>query len=146
MPGRFTRLEFDEEGRKRESELPQSVEGTPPRDAQHYASLAVEAAQLGRFETALQMYTRCVRDDRTMIPAWVGQVQMLVQLEEYAEARLWSDKALELFRDNGDLLAAKAQACLRQGDEATGMALSDSSLRSQGTSPWRWEVRGEALV
>ena len=146
MPGRFTRLEFDEHERARDAKHLQSLEGTPLRDAQHYSTLAVESAQLGRFENALQMYTRCVREDRTMIPAWVGQVQMLVQLGEYAEARLWCDKALELFRDNGDLLAAKSQACLRQGDVAAALALTDASLRSPGMSPWRWEVRGETLL
>lgn len=146
MAGRFTRLEFSDEGRQRDEHQPQSLEGTPVRDAQHFFALATEACLLGRFETALQMYTRSVREDRTLIPAWVGQVQMLVQLNECSEARLWSDKALELFRDHGDLLAAKSQACLRLGDVPTAMACSDTSLRSPGTSPWRWEVRGEVLL
>jgi len=147
MAGRFTRLEFDEDGQRGQThEQRRALEGTPRRDAQHYAALALESHQLGHFEQALQMFTRAVREERSMVPAWVGQVQMLVQLGEYAEARLWSDKALELFRDNGELLAAKAQACCRQGDTIAGMAFSDASLRSQGTSPWRWEVRGEALL
>ena len=147
MNGRFTRLEFDEEGRRRQQrEEARMLEGTPPRNGAHFAALALESQQLGHFEKALQLYTRAVRDDRGLVQAWVGQVQMLVQLGECAEARLWSDKALELFRDNGELLAAKAQACLRQGDLASGTACSDASLRSPGMSPWRWEVRGEALL
>ncbi|MHC5002530.1 MAG: hypothetical protein ACYTJ0_05345 [Planctomycetota bacterium] len=147
MPGRFSRLEFDHEhGRERAEEHRALEEGTPVRTAGHYAELAEHACRRGRFESALQHYTRCVREDRTAIPAWVGQVQMLVQLGEYAEARLWADKSLELFRNNGDLLAAKAQAALRDGDRATALAASDASLKAPGSSPWRWEVRGEVLL
>ena len=40
--------------------------------------------------TALQLYTRALGQNRAVIPAWVGQVQMLVELGEYHEARLWA--------------------------------------------------------
>ncbi len=49
-------------------------------------------------------------------PAWVGQVQMLVQLQEYPQASLWSQKALELFPSHGDLMAGQAQAECRMGN------------------------------
>ena len=48
-----------------------------------------------------------------LVAGWVGQVQMLVQLQEYPEADLWSRKGLELFPNNGELLAGRAQAFCR---------------------------------
>ena len=152
MSGRFSRLEF-EDGKNRprkDGELRPSetvgLYGTPKRDAAHYVALAVDARRIGAHETALQHFTRAVREDRATIVGWVGQVQMLVELAEYSEARLWADKALELFRDNGDLLAAKAQACVRIGDLVTAQATCDAAMRSPGTSAWRWAVRGETLL
>ena len=53
---------------------------------------------------------------------------------------------LERFRGNGELLAAKAQACIRLQDHKAGLACSDASLQAPGNSPWRWQVRGEVLL
>jgi tetratricopeptide (TPR) repeat protein len=141
MSKRFANLEFNDENRK----------GPDPRqdkryDADHYLQQAQQACKTGQFEQALQMYTRCLEHNRALIPAWVGQVQMLVQLGEFQEARLWADKALELFRDNGELLAAKAQACARLKDNRAAMACSDGSLQAPGSSAWRWIARGDVLL
>lgn len=145
MTGRFSRLEFGDREESHERSRPLDL-GTPVRTADHFAAQALEAHQHGRFETALQLYTRALREDRARIPAWVGQVQMLVELREYAEGRMWSDKALELFKGNGDLLSAKAQACLRDGDPKTAAASTDAAFKSPGTSPWRWIIRGEVML
>ena len=144
MPGRFTNLEFEEE-RRHEFEAGETLR---PREqvAREFLAQADHEYRWGRFEAALRHYTRALREDRTCIAAWVGQVQMLVQLDECHEARVWSDKALELFRGNGELLAAKAQAGARLNDFKTALACSDSSLQAAGSSPWRWIVRGETLL
>jgi predicted Zn-dependent protease len=71
---------------------------------------------------------------------------MLVAAGEYHEARIWSDKALELFRGNPELLSAKAQACIRIHDMRGAYAASDGALQTPGSSPWRWQVRGELLL
>ena len=144
VPGRFSNLEL-----RNEREQPRALglsEAGVARDERHYLPLAQEEYRWGRFEPALRLYTRCLEHNRAVIPAWVGQVQMLVQLDELREARLWADKALELFRNNGELLAAKAQACVRLADLKAGMSCSDASLQAAGSSPWRWTVRGEALL
>ncbi len=146
MSERFKRLEIRQRQRDHTAEQLGQLAGTPPRTADHYLQLAVEAYRIGRFEPALQMYTRALREDRGLFRAWVGQVQMLIHLGELSEARLWSDKSLELFRNNGELLAAKAQACARQGDNRAAMACSDASLQSPGTSAARWQARGEVLL
>src|ERR1043166_7580338 len=105
MGSRFSHLEFNRE-EDRDRQRPQAV-GTPEASAQQYLDNAREAYHWGDFESALRLHTKCLKENRTIIAAWVGQVQMLVQLKEYNEARLWSDKALELFRNNGELMAAK---------------------------------------
>ena len=146
MSGRFTNLEFGDEKRGREAEGKLAeILATGPTAADYIARARAEDRG-GQFESALRLYTRALHEDRSAIIAWVGQVQMLVQLDECHEARLWSDKALELFRNNGELLAAKAQACLRLRDIKAGLACSDASLQSPGSSPWRWQVRGETLL
>ncbi|MCX5689198.1 MAG: hypothetical protein NTV94_05320 [Planctomycetota bacterium] len=148
MSGRFARLEVNQiqqEAKAREA-LATNELGVPVRSATDDLQLAEQAVRLGRFEPALQLFTRALRDDRAIIAAWVGQVQMLVELGDQREARLWSDKALELFRNNGDLLAAKSQACLRLGDQASAQTHSDASLQAPGSSTLRWRARGELML
>lgn len=144
MPGRFTNLEFDDQEHVAEPPAVtlQGAENSIP----DYLQSADDARQWGRYEAALRFYTRALQEERSLVPAWVGQVQMLVQLDECHEARVWSDKALELFRNNGELLAAKAQACARLGDLGTALACSDAALQSAGSSPWRWIARGDVLL
>jgi tetratricopeptide (TPR) repeat protein len=146
MNGRFSRLEVESKAIEAIDPLEPVQAGNTIRTSQTDMQLADEAHRLGRFEHALQMYTKALGKNQSLTAAWVGQVQMLVELGEYAEARLWSDKALELFRNSGDLLAAKARACLRQGDSAAAIECSDASLQSPGASPLRWEARGEVLL
>ncbi len=147
MSERFKRIEIGLQQRTTPREEERTgVTGAPLRTADDDMRLAVEAVRLGRFESALQLYTRALRENRGIIPAWVGQVQMLVQLGEHGEARLWADKALELFVNNGELLAAKAQACARMGDRRAAMACSDAAIATPGSSPARWQARGEALL
>lgn len=144
MNGRFSRLEVDrvEEAQPSPVLEPREV-GTATRTAESDMHAADQAYRAGQFELALQMYTKALGKRQSMVPAWVGQVQMLVELGEHAEARLWADKALELFRNHGDLLAAKCRACLYQGDQTAALQCSDASLQSPGCSPLRWEARGE---
>lgn len=149
MNGRFSRLEFGA-GEKPEHQeslaTDKRLQGTITRSAEHFLDNARIARRRGEFEPALQLFTRALREDRARVPAWVGQVQMLIELSEYAEARLWCDKALEVFRMNGDLLAAKSVACLRQGDIRSASVCSDVSVQSPGASPLRWQARGELLL
>ena len=123
-----------------------SVTGNAVRTATDEVRAATGHVRSGRYEEALRHYTRALGYDRAVIPAWVGQVQMLVELGENAEGRMWSDKALELFKNNGELLAAKSRACIRVGDRGAAFACSDASLKSAGSSSARWQARGEVLL
>lgn len=145
MGGRFEHLEFGEGRDKREQPVRRQT-GAPKLTAEELQRQADEEYHWGQYESGLRLYTRCLEEDRGRIAAWVGQVQMLVELAEYSEARLWSDKALELFRNNGELLAAKAQACVRMADRKAAWACSDAAVKAAGSSPFRWRVRGEVLL
>jgi len=144
MPGRFNRLEFAQP--PAQAAATRSIVGNEVRTAPDEVRAAIDHARSGRHEDALRHYTRALGYDRAVIPAWVGQVQMLVELGEHREARLWSDKALELFRNNGDLLAARSRACLRMGDRSAALACSDASLQSPGSSAARWQARAEFMI
>jgi len=143
VSGRFSNLEFEDERQAHVSAHQHALQRAIDRD---YLVEANELYRWGRFEEALRLYTRALKEDRAAVRAWVGQVQMLVQLDECHEANVWSDKALELFRGNGELLAAKAQACARLQDHKTALACSDGSLKAAGSSSWRWTARGEVLL
>jgi len=160
VAGRFSNLEFDDRSDRSETPAKQAQPRTTSAaaattasaaargkfDAASFLERAIAEYRWGRFEPALRFYTRCLEQDRTVIAAWVGQVQMLVQLDECREACVWSDKALELFRSNGDLLAARAQACIRLADRKAALASSDAAFQSPGSSPGRWIARGEVLL
>ncbi|MBK9127014.1 MAG: tetratricopeptide repeat protein [Phycisphaerales bacterium] len=143
MSKRFTNLEF--ESPRAEQRATEQVRAGQDLPATLLAR-ARQADEWGRFEEALRLYTRALGEDRALVVAWVGQVQMLVQLDECHEARVWSEKALQLFRNHGDLLAAEAQAVARLRDLKTARRLSDNAMQSAGDSPWRWVVRGEVLL
>ena len=71
---------------------------------------------------------------------------MLVQLGELKEAELWSRKALELFRKNGELTAGRAQALARMMQLNEAMPLLDAAFAQEGQSAYRWMVRGEVML
>ena len=140
---RFDKLEFD---RPADKPVGAELDFKVDKDEKYWARLADENRRTGSYETALRFYSRASEVNKTLVPAWVGQIQMLVQLHEYPQAALWSQKALELFPANGELLAGQAQAECRMGNMKQALALSDAALRQRGESAYRWQVRGELLV
>jgi tetratricopeptide (TPR) repeat protein len=141
---RFDRLEFDQPPER--SSVPSSKASDPDRDEHYWLRLADEDRRQGLYENALRFCSRALELDRSLVRAWVGQVQMLIALGEYPEAELWSRKALELFRNHGDLLAGRAQASCRLGDRKQAQMLCDAALTQPEPSAYRWIVRGELLV
>lgn len=121
-------------------------QAAPEKDAAHWLRLADEQRRSGSHESALRFYSRSLEVDRTGVTGWLGQVQMLVQLGEYPQAETWSKKALEIFPQHAELLAAQAQARCRMGSLPDALALSDASLSRPGESAYRWLVRGEIVL
>lgn len=140
---RFEKLEFDSTAAAGEGTAKQ----TPAdRDQTEWLPQADDQRRTGNYENALRYYSRALEGDKSLMGGWVGQVQMLILLEEYPEAEMWSRKALELFPANGDLLAGRAQALCRMKDLKQAHVLCDGSLGQSGQTAYRWIVRGELLV
>src|SRR5688572_24766778 len=137
---RFGNLEFD-------SANDDSLARTQPlKDEEHFLAEANEAFQSGRFELALRMFARVIEFNAKLPAAWTGQVRMLIELGEFEEARVWADKALALFPEEPELLAAKAVALGRIGDLDGAISYADAAVESQGNTPYIWLARGDVLL
>ena len=140
---RFDKLEYGSNPKK----APRGAEEREvEKNAKYWFQMADRHRRTGHYDNALRFYSRCLEMDRSQVAAWVGQVQMLVQLREYPQARLWSQKALELFPSNSELMAAGAQAECRMGNIKQALVLSDGALQQAGKSAYQWQVRGELAV
>ena len=155
MTHRFHKLELEASQQQAETEsVPGLGQKTSPaseqlaelHDARHWMQRADQSRRAGEFEDALRYYSRAVELDRQLVAGWVGQVRMLVALEEYTEAELWARKALELFRNHADLHAARAQALCRNGDLKSALAACDAAIGQQGQSPYPWMARGDLML
>jgi tetratricopeptide (TPR) repeat protein len=141
---RFDRLEFEQPADRPDDSSARRPD--PDRDEHYWLSKADKERRRGMYEEALRHYSRVLEHDRSLVGGWVGQVQMLIALEEYPEADMWSRKALDLFRNNSELLAARSQAVCRMGNLALAFPLCDACLAQPGHSSFRWLVRGELMV
>jgi tetratricopeptide (TPR) repeat protein len=138
---RFGNLEFDGE---LESFVP--GHGNAVKDEAFYAREALAAFQRADFEAALRHYSKVLEHNPNNTSGWSGQVRMLIELEEYREARLWAEKALERFPHDPELLAAKAVALARSGDAEAAITFSDASIEERGDTPYVWLARGDVLL
>lgn len=138
---RFGNLEFRGGSEQEQSQLPASA-----RDEAYYLSQAHDFFERGRFEPALRAFAKALEFNPKSTAAWTGQIRMLIELEEFAEARVWAEKALALCPDNSELLAAKAVALARSGDLEGAISFSDASIEGSGNSPYIWLARGDVLL
>lgn len=138
---RFSNLEFGNE------QSDHSLDRKPLlKDEAYYLGEARSAFQNGNFESGLRLYSKVLEFNPQNPVGWTGQVRMLIELGEYAEAKLWADKALERFPREAELLAAKAVALGRSGDLQEALALSDASIEERGDTPYVWLARGDVLL
>ncbi|MHC4713240.1 MAG: tetratricopeptide repeat protein [Planctomycetota bacterium] len=138
--GRFKKLEFDDEG---DFGLDPASRRSAPEE--HFENAEREYRE-GHFDNALRYYSRALEMDKLMVEAWRRQVYALVELEEYAEAVLWADKALEIFPEDAELLAGKAVALCRQGKTAAALVVADKAIHVPEVNPYPWVSRGEVLM
>ena len=135
---RFDNLEF---GGPTEGRARSSVKG-----AEHYLGEAQTAFENGDFELALRLFGRVLEYNPNCTAAWSGQVRMLIELERFAEAKAWADKALEKFPREGELLAAKGVLLARGGELQAALSFSDAAIDEEGNSPYVWLARGDVLL
>jgi len=139
---RFSNLEFDKNSKIEKS----SSLGEPIRDKHYFYNRAVSAWLSAKFEDALQNYSRSLEDDSTYYEGWFGQIKMLIELSEYPEAIIWSDKALEMFPQHHEILAAKSVATLREGNMQKAQELSDKAISKEKTTYYVLLARSELLL
>ena len=137
---RFGNLEFG-------GEFEEPLHGKPPvKDDRFYLAEAQGAFEQADFEQALRSFARALEQNPANAAAWTGQVRALIELQEFHEAKLWADKALERFPTEPELLAAKAVALGRSGDLDAALAFSDASIEERGDTPYIWLARGDVLL
>lgn len=138
---RFSQLEFGdaipEEGKS---------PGEPIRDANYFYKEAMRYWLAGDYEVALRNYSRVLERNNTIFDAWAGQVLMLIELQEYREAEVWANKAMELFPEHPELLALKAVACSRDAKRDKATAYSDNSVGKDNLTPRVWLARAEIFM
>lgn len=139
---RFSNLEFEGQ---RESADQQQSQGVV-KDEAYYLAEARSAFERADFEFALRAYAKVLEFNPDNASAWTGQVRMLIELNEFHEAKIWAEKALERFPNEPELLAAKAVALGRVGDLHGALAFSDASIEERGNTPYIWLARGDVLL
>ena len=145
MP-RFDKLEFSEGPKRSQENKKAEAPKKEKRDASYWHSLADQERRKGLHENALRFYSRALEAKRSLVACWVGQVQMLVMLDEPRQASTWTNTGLKLFPNNPDLMAGRAQAQCRLSMYSQAHELSDAALRISGESVYGWVVRGEIML
>jgi tetratricopeptide (TPR) repeat protein len=140
---RFSHLEF---GDKRDDKAGKVRSGEEIRDAEYFNNQAIRYWLAGDFEVALRNYSRALEANNSFYPGWLGQVMMLIELSEYKEASVWVDKALEMFPEHPELLAAKAVACARDGKMEKAIGYSDNSVSKDNVTANAWLARAEVML
>lgn len=141
---RFRWLEFgDAEPQPREE-----GEGAPEPRARDFLARAEELLLDGEPERALRDFARAVAEDRGLFDAWAGQVTSHLAMDELPQARVWAEKALELFPDSPRVLSVASRVLARLGFVEEALKLSDQALElSRGRVPAAlWLERAEALL
>lgn len=137
---RFGNLEFEDESEGRREA------GPLLKDEQFYSSEAEQAFHRGLFERALRHYSKVIEFNSQNVQAWTGQVRMLIELGEFEEAKVWAERALNLFPEEPELLAAKGVALARLGDLQGAISFCDAAVESQGNTPYIWLARADVLL
>jgi tetratricopeptide (TPR) repeat protein len=140
---RFSRLEF---GDRSDEGAGKRGAGEEIRDDEYFHKQALRYFLAGDFEVALRNYSRALEQNSTFYPGWLGQVLMLIELGEYKEAVVWADKALQMFPEHPELLAAKAVACARDGKMDKALTYSDNSIAKDNVTSRVWLARAEVLL
>jgi len=145
--GRFTSLELETDTLQHgtaQEETP--AFGEKQKGADDFLHDASETLELCNYENALQLFSKVLSFDNKNSSAWFWQIRCLIYLNEFKEATMWTDKAIEMIGETPELLAAKACAYCRMGDFSRAYGLSDVSMEQKGTSDFVWVCRGEILL
>lgn len=73
-----------------------------PDDAFSRYALAMEEAKVGNHEVALKNYAEVVRRDPKYVPAYQMAGQLLMEKEEFDDARDWFEKGVAVAESTGN--------------------------------------------
>ena len=151
--GRFTNLEFgghqspEQPGEEYQAPTPEQVAFQQElRDSSYHLQQARKLELAGDQEDAMRTYSAALGEDPRQLAAWVGQLWLLAELEEYPELDLWARKAIETFPDNPQLIAMRSIGLYRMGHRQEARDLNDMALERGGESDTVWLARAEVMM
>jgi tetratricopeptide (TPR) repeat protein/predicted Ser/Thr protein kinase len=100
----------------------------------------------GDFAQAQQCYAGALEAMSGCREAWLGQVLMLLDMREYKDAWKWADKAVKMFKDDSELLAAKSMVIRKLGQEQYSQQLCAAALKLGAGAGLAWLSQGEQLL
>ena len=111
--GRFDKLEV----RGEQPDQRPSSQAAAARREIGWLEQAVEERRCGHYENGLRLYSRALEDDKSVVTGWLGQVQMLVFLDEVVEAEFQFLKSLafwvnEIRSNEIPFSSAKSKWCI----------------------------------
>jgi tetratricopeptide (TPR) repeat protein len=143
--GRFSNLEIDDRGNA-DKKPPQKKAGHNHRGLAFHLAAAREHELAGRLDKAATSFAAALGERPNHHPAWVGQVLMMAEQENYRETLVWADRALQTFPDDPDFLGAKSLAVAGAGDLRAAQTLSESAIEQQPQTDAAWHFRAALLL
>lgn len=119
--------------------------GEPRFDAAHYLELAHKAHACGAWQAALRLYGRALEEDRGRAEAWLGQVRVLLDMGQPAEAATWMEQAGRVVGEVPGLLALRALAAVGRGELDEARQWSDRAMRDGPDQVEVWLARAAVV-
>jgi len=110
-----------------------------------YTEQAVTAHNCGDLQSALRLYGRALEQDRSHAPAWLGQVRVLLDMNQPEEAATWLEQAGAILGEVPGVLALRALAAVGSGKLDDARQWSDRAMRAGPDEADVWLARA-ALV
>ncbi|RME22126.1 MAG: tetratricopeptide repeat protein [Deltaproteobacteria bacterium] len=119
--------------------------GAPVADAPAFVAQARKAQACGAFQAALRLYGRALEEDRFHVDAWLGQVQVLLDMGQPEEAATWMEQAARVVGEVPGLLALRALAASRRGALDEARQWSDRAMRDGADRADVWLARAAVV-
>jgi tetratricopeptide (TPR) repeat protein len=132
----------------RSSNKPTGKETSHPNEEDLYPTFLRQADELfftGQYREALRNYSRALQQENNLVYPWIGQISSLIEMKQYREAELWSNKALEQFPEDPSLLGQRARVLAVTGNLKRAIGVCDYAM-GKGATKWTWLARGEVLL
>ncbi|MDB6054362.1 MAG: putative system TPR-repeat lipoprotein [Verrucomicrobiales bacterium] len=117
------------------------------KDEAYYLGEAVKDFEKGEFESALRNYGKVIEYNPKNAQGWVGQVQMLIELDDLDGAANWANHSLSSFASDAQLLSLKAVIVARTGRDIAGaLSLSDAAMALAPGNSLVWLARADVML